>query len=217
MKKLTALMLAVIGCLWLWFAGCDNAPPGPGGTYTPSVTEPPPFLEEVENYLANSPNGQSPDNPVELAAAVDAPQLWQLGNAIRSSDKFAALDLSQCGGLDRISNRAFEDCTNLTRVILPEGLASINDSAFEGCTGLTEIDLPASLTLIRHSAFGNYDRLSPLTRVICRSADPPYAEGGVFGYGHTDGFRIEVPAASVAAYKAADGWSGYASRIFAME
>ena len=50
----------------------------------------------------------------------------------------------QVGGktytVTRISDRAFDGCSGLTSIELPESLASIGSSAFEDCSGLTSIE-----------------------------------------------------------------------------
>ncbi|MFA6830054.1 MAG: leucine-rich repeat domain-containing protein [Bacilli bacterium] len=52
-----------------------------------------------------------------------------------------------------IAESAFSGCSNLTSVIIPEGITLIEDSAFEGCLGLTSITVPNSVTRIGLSAF----------------------------------------------------------------
>ena len=52
-----------------------------------------------------------------------------------------------------VFEHTFQDCVNITKVILPDTLTSIESWAFAGCIGLTEIDLPASLTRIGDQAF----------------------------------------------------------------
>ena len=47
-----------------------------------------------------------------------------------------------------IGDRAFNDCTSLTSVTIPEGVTSIGDDAFSLCVNLTSISLPKSLTSI---------------------------------------------------------------------
>ena len=42
--------------------------------------------------------------------------------------------------LTSIGNHAFEDCSGLTSVTIPNSVTSIGDAAFGGCTGLTRID-----------------------------------------------------------------------------
>ena len=67
-------------------------------------------------------------------------------------------------GVTSIRNFAFEDCSSLTTVIIPENsqLTSIGDYAFRSCSRLTAITIPASVTSIGSSAF---DGCSSLTAI----------------------------------------------------
>ena len=49
----------------------------------------------------------------------------------------------------RIGVEAFQYCSTLTSVILPEGVTAIGDSAFYYCTSLTSINLPDSLRAVQ--------------------------------------------------------------------
>lgn len=66
-------------------------------------------------------------------------------------------------GGETIGANAFYECSNLTTLILPEGLTSIGNSAFYNCTGLTTIVLPDSLTNIGSDAFVWCYNLSSIT------------------------------------------------------
>lgn len=52
-----------------------------------------------------------------------------------------------------IGKSAFEDCSSLTFVAIPNSVTSIGSSAFEGCRGLTSIVIPSSVTSIGRRAF----------------------------------------------------------------
>lgn len=52
-----------------------------------------------------------------------------------------------------IGASAFEDCTGLTRVSVPEGVTSIEGFAFYNCSALDTIELPSTLTEILSQAF----------------------------------------------------------------
>ena len=52
-----------------------------------------------------------------------------------------------------IGNRAFNGCSSLTSITIPEGVTSIGYAAFSGCSSLTSITIPESVTSIGYSAF----------------------------------------------------------------
>lgn len=56
-------------------------------------------------------------------------------------------------GVTVISSYAFQNCTSLTEVAIPDSVTTIEDEAFTGDTALTEISLPKSLKTIGHYAF----------------------------------------------------------------
>ena len=96
-------------------------------------------------------------------------------------------------------------------IILPQNLTKIGNSCFEGAL-IKQITIPDTVTEIGGSAFFFCRKLESIT---CLAATPP-ALGTDALNTDTAGFPIKVPAASVAAYKAADGWKDYASYIVAM-
>ena len=52
-----------------------------------------------------------------------------------------------------IGNLAFEDCSGLTSITIPNSVTSIGSSAFYGCSVLTSITIPNSVTNIGLEAF----------------------------------------------------------------
>ena len=56
-------------------------------------------------------------------------------------------------GVESIGNYSFGGCKSLTAVALPEGVKSIGTGAFSGCTSLESVTLPSSLTSIGEIAF----------------------------------------------------------------
>lgn len=79
--------------------------------------------------------------------------------------------------IESIAESAFEDCKDLSRIVLSEGLATIGRAAFSGCTKLTEIHLPNSVREIGISAF--YD--CRITSVIIPEG-VKVIEAGLFKY-----------------------------------
>ena len=119
------------------------------------------------------------------------------------------------GNVTRVSDFAFQGVSGVNGVApvikLNEGLAVIGISAFNDAKIAGEIEIPSTVTEIGESCFA----FTEITTVICKPTTPPVLGHNAFS-SDTAGFTIKVPAASVAAYKAADGWKDYASYIVAM-
>ena len=96
-------------------------------------------------------------------------------------------------------------------IILPQNLTEIGLACFQGAW-IKQIIIPDTVIKIGETAFRYCEQLASIT---CLAATPPALGSGTFS-SDTAGFTIKVPAASVAAYKAADGWKDYASYIVAM-
>lgn len=62
-----------------------------------------------------------------------------------------------------IGYMAFDGCTSLTRIIIPDSVTSIRGYAFLGCTSLTSITVPDSVTEIRIGAFKDCTSLTSIT------------------------------------------------------
>ena len=109
----------------------------------------------------------------------------------------------------RMEDGVFYGCESLASVILPNGLTVVMENTFRNCSSLEIINISNSITAIDGSAF--YDCTS-LTSVTVMSTTPPTLDNNVFS-GCDALTRIFVPASSIDAYKAAAGWSEYASLI----
>ena len=71
---------------------------------------------------------------------------------------------------------AFEGCTSITAVVIPEGVTEIQDNAFYGCTSLETVTIPSSVTLLRNCAFCD----CPNLRAIYFKGDAPQQANYVF-------------------------------------
>lgn len=140
-----------------------------------------------------------------------------IGNSAFSDATIGTMILP--GSVTRISDMAFTDVHGVNGaapvIKLNEGLVAIGSSVFGSAFGFSEIsgemEIPSTVTEIGDYCFGG----ASITTVICKPTTPP-ALGTEAFTSDTAGFTIKVPAASVAAYKAADGWKDYASYIVAM-
>ena len=113
--------------------------------------------------------------------------------------------------LTTISDNAFNECTGLSDIVIPRNVESIGYAAFANCNGASYITIEGTYVTIHGSAFNNCTRLKKIT---VKSQIPPVMDGAAFQ--DTNNCPICVPSGSVEAYKAAEGWSSYASRIQAI-
>ena len=114
-----------------------------------------------------------------------------------------------------VPNECFSHCPNLKDVDFSFNTTTIDFGAFSSCYSLESIDIPSAIESINYEAFKNCENLAS---VYVHATTPPTLRNDSFdGTPIADGTgTIYVPAASVNAYKAASGWSTYASQIQAI-
>lgn len=110
-----------------------------------------------------------------------------------------------------IRSNAFNMCSGLTSVNIPDSVTTIGQSAFNLCKSLTNATIGTGITEIYDGVFGNCASLTSLT--ITATTPPTIGYNVLFG---ANNCVIYVPAESVEAYKAAEGWSSYASKVQAI-
>lgn len=71
-----------------------------------------------------------------------------------------------------IGSYAFDNCTGITKILLPGSVSSIQIYAFDGCTNLTSVNIPKSVTSIEINAFNNCSKLESIS---VDSANPNYS------------------------------------------
>ena len=151
--------------------------------------------------------------------------------AFNECDSLSQVSLPVCS---YIGKYAFNQCWSLSKVSLPV-CDTLEQGAFNFCGALTQVDLPMC-SYLGYSAFAWCDHLSQISLPVCS-----YISGGTFelcgslsiitiGYSSvcsldsSGAFKntpiasgtgsIYVPASLVDAYKSADNWSYFSSRIF---
>ena len=130
-------------------------------------------------------------------------------NAFGWSQKLATITLGKA--VKTIGENAFNGCA-LTKLTIPNSVTTIGNGAFVGCN-LTSITIPASVTNLGDMAFG-----SSLKEVKCLATTPPVIDipwegASGFDWELSENGKLYVPAASIDAYKAADGWKEFKSII----
>ena len=110
-------------------------------------------------------------------------------------------------GVTSMGSWAFSECSNLASVVIPEGVTSIGSWAFYNCSNLTSVTIPANVKSIGKLAFG----YSGLTELIVQAVVPPVVEYDYLSTfsGVDEPIPVYVPAESIEAYRAAEGWNEF--------
>ena len=109
-----------------------------------------------------------------------------------------------------VGTDAFRGCGRLTKIYLNEGLLDLSRPFYE-CGNLPNITIPSTVTALGNDTFY---RCTALASIIMLPTTPPTISGSWFRY--NTGGKVYVPDNSVETYKAASGWSTYASKIYPM-
>ena len=99
-----------------------------------------------------------------------------------------------------IGDNAFQGCSSLTSINIPDGVTSIGGDAFNGCSSLTSITVPSSVETIGGTAFGSH------YMVVTFNSATPCNQSGL-----GESVRLVVPHAGVDAYR--EAWSAIANVI----
>ena len=113
-------------------------------------------------------------------------------------------------GTTDINGGTFSGCSNLENITIQGG--TIGDGTFAGRTKLTNVVLGQEITSIGSGTFYGCTLLASLT---VQAVTPPTLGSSALT-STSENLVIYVPANSVDTYKAASGWSDYASKIQAI-
>ena len=102
-----------------------------------------------------------------------------------------------------IGESAFDGCSSLTSITIPNSLTSIESIAFYHCSSLTSVTIPNSVTSIGKSAFRG---CSSIADIYCYATTPPVCGEETFD-GVNEHCHIHVPAGTIPDYQLATGWS----------
>ena len=108
-------------------------------------------------------------------------------------------------GVTSIGKMAFRDCSGLTSIKIPSGITKIETGTFSGCKGLTSIDIPSSVTSIELWAFASCTGLKSVTV----HWQTPLPIGSVFEGVKLNNVKLIVPRGTKAAYRTEKVWKEF--------
>lgn len=102
-------------------------------------------------------------------------------------------------GCKTIENSAFQNCGELTEIILPDATETLGQNAFGDCPKLAKISLGKNMKTLEAYCFVGYSKGCPLLGdIICRATTPPTLKDdygtGPFGGGWSPVAGKDVPA-----------------------
>ena len=151
------------------------------------------------------------DGAFSFCAGIESVKIPNSITSIGNNVFYYAISLTSItipNSVTSIGGGAFYNCTGLTSILIPDSVTSIGDGTFENCTGLTSVTIPSSVTSIGSRAF--YDCTSLIT-VNCAVVTPLTISTNNYVFGNVNQAMcaLNVPSASVNAYKAAFVWKDF--------
>ena len=111
-------------------------------------------LVDVAMTNAKSTNVNAPVN-LKLTGNMTGSDVKSLGAAIKKSERYYGLDLSEATGITEIPMSSFDNNNYLVNMVLPEGIKTIKNSTFRYTRNLESVNIPSTVETIETSAFIN--------------------------------------------------------------
>ena len=117
--------------------------------------------DDGEGYLVLGIDDESTENVVIPSSYNNKPVTGIGVSAFNGCSSIGSVTIPD--SVKTIGDHAFDGCNNLTNITIPDSVKNIGDGAFKDCYALTSITLPDSVTSIGGGAFSGCDALSEIT------------------------------------------------------
>ena len=132
--------------------------------------------------------------------------LKSIGSGAFRSNMFSG-ELKLPSSLQELGTSVFADCSRISGTLeIPDNITAIKELTFDGCSSIEKLVLHSKMDVIKSGAFGNCFGLGS---IVCNAVNPPYVESSAFNGVSKSNVVVEVPEASLAAYRTASGWSDF--------
>lgn len=137
------------------------------------------LTKSSSNALTVERNHIVPMSPLTVMEDIPDNQIWYIstdGNIVEPNNKtaFGATLISNVykngkgvmtfeGAVTEIGAGAFDECSTLSNITIPENVETIGDYAFAGCSSLANLIIPDSVTAIGEGVFYECSSLTSLT------------------------------------------------------
>ena len=154
-----------------------------------------PEVQKMVEQIRQSKN----NGTYTFSGALTRDDIWEISDAVKSLHNtkiLITLDLASCTMENKIQGLFgnFRECSNLLKVILPNGLTFLSNSAFSDCENLTSITIPSSCHYIDS---GTLRGCKKLTSIHIDSNNPVYTM--------RDGFIYKPKTHTIVFYPSAEG------------
>lgn len=132
--------------------------------------------------------------------------LKSIGSGAFEDNMFSG-ELKLPSSLQELGSSAFAYCSRISGTLeIPDNITAIKEQTFNYCSSIEKIVLPSKIDVIKSGAFQDCFGLGS---IVCNAVNPPYVESGAFDRVSKSNVVVEVPEASLAAYRTASGWSDF--------
>lgn len=131
-------------------------------------------------------------------------------NQIRAEGTYSLKELHILGQPAQTAGEAFSDCASIATIELPSSITTIADASFRRCYSLYEITIPQNVTSIGAQCFLN---CTALRKIVFLPTTPPTVSNANAFTGIPAACIVEVPAASLEAYKNATNYGTIAAQM----
>ena len=132
--------------------------------------------------------------------------LKSIGSGAFQSNMFSG-ELKLPSSLQELGSSAFAGCSRISGTLeIPDNITAIKEHTFASCSSIEKLVLHSKIDVIKSGAFEN---CFGMESIVCNAVNPPYVESGAFDSVSKSNVVVEVPEASLAAYRTASGWSDF--------
>ena len=161
-RKITILTIAFLSSMLMYANAFAAATGRCGDSITWTLDDSGNLTLSGSGEMWNNGYDDSPFKDYEIRKATVKYGITSIGDhAFEGCSGMTELTLPN--SVTRIGDGAFCDCSGFTELILPNSVRSIGESAFSGCSGMTELTLPNSIASIGNAAFDGCSGLTELT------------------------------------------------------